>query len=88
MENQRYCQSCGMPMTGEKLLGTNANGSKNEEYCVYCYQNGKFTVDCSMEEMIEHCVPYVLKEGVYADAAIAQKALQEYYPSLKRWRKV
>ena len=27
----KYCQSCGMPLTDE-VLGTNADGSKNEDY--------------------------------------------------------
>jgi len=26
----KFCQSCGMPLT-EDVLGTNADGSKNEE---------------------------------------------------------
>jgi hypothetical protein len=29
-ENQKFCQSCAMPMTDE-LFGTNADGSKNED---------------------------------------------------------
>ena len=28
----RFCQSCGMPLTDD-VLGTNADGSKNEDYC-------------------------------------------------------
>lgn len=41
MENMNYCQSCAMPMGGEKdLLGTNADGSNNEEYCKYCFKDG------------------------------------------------
>ena len=50
----KFCQSCGMPLTQE-ILGTNADGSKNEDYCMYCYKDGKFTQDCTMEEMIEFC---------------------------------
>ena len=37
-----FCQSCGMPVT-EELLGTEANGEKNSDYCTYCYQKGAFT---------------------------------------------
>ena len=37
----KFCQSCGMPLTDE-VLGTNADGSKNEDYCMYCYRDGKF----------------------------------------------
>ena len=55
---QKFCQSCGMPLT-EDVLGTNADGSKNEDYCMYCYQDGKFLQDCTMEEMIEHCAQFV-----------------------------
>ena len=40
-----------MPLTDE-VLGTNADGTKNEDYCMYCYKDGKFLQDCSMEEMI------------------------------------
>jgi predicted N-acetyltransferase YhbS len=50
----QFCQSCGMPLT-EEILGTNADGSKNEDCCIYCYQDGKFLQDCTMDEMIEHC---------------------------------
>lgn len=27
----KFCQSCGMPLT-EDVLGTNADGSKNEDF--------------------------------------------------------
>ena len=36
---QKFCQSCGMPLT-EDLLGTNADESKNEENCIFCYKDG------------------------------------------------
>ena len=61
----KFCQSCGMPLTDE-VLGTNADGSKNEDYCMYCYKDGKFLQDCTMEEMIEHCAQFVgaVNEGL------------------------
>ena len=39
MTEMKFCQSCGMPLS-EEVLGTNADGSKNEEYCIYCYKDG------------------------------------------------
>ena len=50
----KLCQSCGMPLSSAEVLGTNADGSLNEEYCTYCYQHGNFAQDCTMDEMIEH----------------------------------
>ena len=54
----KFCQSCGMPLTDD-VLGTNADGSKNDDYCIYCYKDGKFLQDCTMEEMIEHCAQFI-----------------------------
>ena len=61
----KFCQSCGMPLTDE-VLGTNADGSKNEDYCMYCYKDGKFLHECTMDEMIEHCAQFVgaVNEGL------------------------
>ena len=43
----KFCQSCGMPLQKNEELGTNHDGSKNEEYCCYCYKDGAFTMDCN-----------------------------------------
>ena len=49
-----YCQSCGMALTRDEERGTEADGSRSETYCVYCYQQGQFLQDVTMEEMAEH----------------------------------
>lgn len=36
---QKICQCCAMPID-ETTFGTEADGSKNEEYCQYCYDTG------------------------------------------------
>lgn len=52
----KNCQSCGMPMKKDPQGGgTNADGTKSTMYCSYCYQNGVFTRNCTMEEMREFC---------------------------------
>ena len=87
---QRFCQSCGMPLT-EDVLGTNADGSKNEDYCMYCYRDGKFLQDCTMEEMIEHCAQFIgavnegLENPITKEEYIGM--MKTYFPQLKRWRK-
>lgn len=47
------CQSCGMPLDKDPKRGAiNTDGSKNEMYCSYCYENGEFTQpDITLPEM-------------------------------------
>lgn len=54
MEN-KVCQSCGMPITSDKQLGSNRDGSINVDYCKYCYENGEFIDEVTMEEYVEMC---------------------------------
>ena len=72
------------------MLGTETDGSKNGDFCIYCYEKGKFTEDITMDEMINKCVPFMLEdnddtdeEGMTADEARAQ--LKQIFPKLKRW---
>ncbi|HCJ57919.1 hypothetical protein SDC9_193237 [bioreactor metagenome] len=88
MNMQNFCQSCAMPMTEESHFGTNADGTKNKDYCCYCYQSGNFTKEENMEEMIENCIPFTLEAGVYPDENAARAAMLEYFPNLKRWKKI
>lgn len=80
------CQSCGMPMKEDTIFGKNADGSKNEEYCCYCFPNGEFSKEESMEEMIECCIPFELEAGVYPDKETARKEMPKYFRTLKRWQ--
>ena len=75
-----------MPMnTPDAECGTNADGSKNEDYCNYCFESGKFTTDCTMDEMIEVCVSHIVTAaGMSEDAA--RGMMREFLPTLKRWR--
>ena len=87
---QRFCQSCGMPLT-EDVLGTNADGSKNEDYCMYCYKDGKFLQDCTMDEMIEYCSQFVDEVNKQMSKPVTKEEYKQmmrgFFPMLKRWRK-
>ena len=58
---------------------------------MYCYQNGKFTNDCTMDEMVEFCAQFVdevnknmpkpMTKDEYKDM------MRQYFPMLKRWKK-
>lgn len=78
------CQSCGMPMEKEELLGKNKDESVNTEYCIYCYPNGEFNKpDETLEEMIETCIPFLVKEGFTETGA--REHLEQTLKNLKRW---
>lgn len=86
MENMKFCQSCAMPLTEPKEHGTNGDGSLNQDYCCYCFENGAFLQEQTMEEAIESCVPFVLKGQPYHSEAEAREGMKEVFPKLKRWR--
>ena len=98
-KTMRFCQSCGMPLTDD-VLGTNADGSKNEEYCMYCYKDGAFTGDFTMEEMAEFCAQFFAEQSGKAERVDDfnkntgqsltrdeyKQQLLKYFPNLKRWQ--
>ena len=88
-KKMKFCQSCGMPLTAD-VLGTNADGSKNEEYCIYCYKDGAFTGDFTMEEMAEFCAQFVDEYNKNTEQNLSREEykqmLLQYYPNMKRWK--
>ena len=87
----QFCQSCGMPLTSDNDCGTNADGSINHDYCRYCYQEGKFLQDCTMDEMIEHCAQFIDEVNKQMPQPMTKEEykqmMQGFFPMLKRWRK-
>ena len=63
--SKKMCQSCGMPMSKDpKGGGTNADGSINEKYCSYCFENGKFTYEGNdVKEFQEFCRKKMIESG-------------------------
>lgn len=70
-----------MPIRERKMCGTDKSGIRIEDYCVYCYKDGEFTENVTMDEMIRLCSRYV--EGNSRNVAIVGMKIQ--YPRLKRW---
>lgn len=79
-----------MPLTDEER-GTNVDGSRNDDYCKYCYKDGKFTQDMTMEQMIEHCARFTDDINKYSGTNMtveqAKDMMRQFYPNLKRWKK-
>lgn len=85
------CQSCGMPLKEPEDFGTNAGGGRNEEYCSHCFREGAFTREMTVDQMIELNLTYIDhyrdENGKSYTVEEARPILQEYLPSLKRWKK-
>lgn len=86
MELQDFCQSCGMPLEQGAQAGTEADGSASPDYCKYCYQQGRFSQDCTMQDMIDFCAPIMVEHGVYSDVDTAKQQMQPFFAQLKRWK--
>lgn len=77
------CQSCGMPLEDDGIIGREADGSMNEEYCKWCYEGGAFKNDCTMEEMVEECIPHMN----WPDENACRDYLRTQLALLNRWKK-
>ena len=85
----KFCQSCGMPLINE-IIGTNADGTPNEDYCLYCYKDGRFTQDVTMGQMIDHCARFTdeinRQSGRNLTEEQAKEMMRRFFPHLKRWK--
>ena len=85
--NHTFCQSCGMPIDAPALRGTERGGTPSEHYCKYCYQEGAFTGEMTMEEMIDFCTPMMVRANPELTPEQARAQMAQFFPSLLRWRK-
>jgi len=80
------CQSCGMPLNKEENWGTNEDNSKTNEYCKFCFIDGKFTnPNLTMEKVIEKSVE--LSKKLWMPEDKAREIANNTIPKLKRWIK-
>jgi len=86
LPKEPFCQSCAMPMESAELFGTEAGGSKSEDYCTHCFQNGRFTEpEISMQAMIDKCVAVMVQMNIMPEEQ-ARTLMTKTLPTLKRWR--
>lgn len=61
----KYCESCGMPMENDPQGGgTNADGTKSDKYCSYCWADGKFTFEGTLAEFRDWCYKGMVEGGM------------------------
>jgi len=81
----KTCQSCAMPLNKDpKGGGTNSDGSKNNMYCSYCYENGKFVNSDWTVNQMQDFVKGKMKEMGFPGfiAGLFTKGI----PKLERWK--
>lgn len=84
--NGPFCQSCYMPMDNPECFGTDERGLKVDDYCVHCFENGKFTnPDISKEEMIDLVIEIMVEKTKMPEEQ-ARQISESFIPTLKRWR--
>lgn len=81
----KFCQSCGMPMKKDLGKGgTNRDGSKSDEYCSLCFQQGEFLqADITAADMQAFCMDKITEQGMPRFIAWL---LTRNIPGLARWK--
>jgi hypothetical protein len=67
----------------DEHFGSETDGTKSEDYCSYCYMDGKFKKDLTMKDMLEICVGFAIDDETTEKQA--RRRLEKTLPTLKRW---
>lgn len=85
MKKDKFCQSCGMPMSKyPEGGGLEKDGTRSSTYCSYCYADGQFLNDTieTPEEMQKLCIEKMNEQGT---PKILGWLLTRSIPKLQRW---
>ena len=80
---QLICQCCGMPLD-DGSVSREPDGSFNEDYCKWCYTDGRF-VYASLEELADFLAGHMSNENWPPEAARAYFSAE--LPKLAHWKK-
>ena len=73
-----------MPFRGDTVRGMEHNGRPSDDYCIDCYQGGRFTASSvTLKEMIAKVSDKMRKEG-FPNSMIESNKLKML--NLKRWK--
>ena len=81
---QLICQCCGMPLNEDAFIRREKDGSYNEDYCKWCYAEGKFVYQ-SRESLLDYLVEHMPNpDNLGVDDRRAQFNI--YLSQLKHWK--
>ncbi len=81
---QLICQCCGMPLNEDNLISREPDGSYNEDYCEWCYTDGKFVYQ-SKESLLDFLVSHMPNPDNSADEE-RRTQFDAYLSQLKHWK--
>ena len=81
---QLVCQCCGMPLNEDSLISREPDGSYNEDYCKWCYADGKFAYQ-SKESLLDYLVANIPNPD-NADEKTRRNQFDSYLSQLKHWK--
>lgn len=73
-----------MPLSDD-LLAREPDGAFNEQYCKWCWEDGRFVQDCTMEEMVEHCIQFMPLGQT--EPEVCRAYMRGLLPTLDRWKR-
>ena len=81
---QLVCQCCGMPLNEDSMISKEADGSFNEDYCKWCYNDGRFAYD-SKDSLLDFLIGHMPNPENLPDN---QRRMQYdgYLSQLKHWK--
>ena len=79
-----YCQCCGMPLSDDSMISRENDGSFNEDYCKWCYADGKFAYQ-TKDALLDFLVSHMPNPNNQSEAE--RRSLYDGYLSqLKHWK--
>ncbi|MBY0759528.1 zinc ribbon domain-containing protein [Sellimonas caecigallum] len=81
---QLICQCCGMPLSEDSLISRESDKSYNEEYCKWCYTDGKFTYE-SKESLLDYLVKHMPNPD-NLDNETRRAQYDSFLSQLKHWK--
>ena len=81
---QLICQCCGMPLE-DANISREPDGTFNEEYCKWCYAEGKFVYQ-DLETLVDFLTGHMAGETMPPEQVRAY--LENQLPKLRHWQKI
>lgn len=81
---QLICQCCGMPLSEDSLISREPDGSFNEEYCKWCYEDGNFVYK-SKDSLLDFLVSHMPNPENLAEED-RRSQFDSYLSQLKHWK--